>query len=97
MQTFDFDGLVSAFDAARTADSTLTSWALTEALATQYLNGSDSAALGGDLAWGYGRYGTLSDVSFAPATSILGAAEFGTVAQVLQTPAALQDASPRLT
>lgn len=45
VETFNFDGLVSAFDAARTANPSLTSWALSGALAVQYLSGSDTAAL----------------------------------------------------
>jgi Ca2+-binding RTX toxin-like protein len=96
IETFNFDGLVAAFDAARAANPSLTTWALTNALAAQYLNGSDTAALGGDLAYRYNRFGTLSDISFTPATGILGASGFGTTAQSLQSLAGLQDSSPRL-
>ncbi len=96
IQSFNFGGLVAAFDAARTANPSLTTWALTNALAAQYLSGSDTAAIGGDLAYRYNRFGTLSDISFTPALGILGAAGFGTSAQALQVTSALQDASPRL-
>jgi hypothetical protein len=95
IETFNFDGLVSAFDAARTANPSLTTWALTGALAAQYLSGSDTAALGGDLAYRYGRLGTLADISFTPAVGILGGSGFGTSAQTLQSLAALEDGSSR--
>jgi trimeric autotransporter adhesin len=96
IETFNFEGLVAAFDAARVANPALTTWALTNALAAQYLTGSDTAAVGGDLAYRYNRFGTLSDISFAPALSILGNASFGTSAQTLQSMGSLQDSTPRL-
>jgi len=96
VETFNFGGLVAAFDAALVANPSLTSWSLTNALATQYLSGSDTAALGGDLAYQYARNGNLANVSFTPAEALLGAAGFGTTAQALQALASLQDATPRL-
>jgi Ca2+-binding RTX toxin-like protein len=96
VETFNFEGLVTAFDAARAANPSLTTWALTNALATQYLTGSDTAAIGGDLAYRYNRFGTLSDISFNPALAILGNASFGTAAQTLQSTGSLQDTTPRL-
>ncbi|MFO1401338.1 MAG: YqiA/YcfP family alpha/beta fold hydrolase [Steroidobacteraceae bacterium] len=96
VESFNFEGLVAAFDAARAANPALTSWALGNALATQYLSGSDAAAIGGELAYQYGRWGTLSALSFTPAQGVLGAAGFGSTAQGLLAPGSLQDASPRL-
>lgn len=96
IETFNFEGLVAAFDQARAANPSLTSWALTNALLAQHLGGSDTAALGGDLAYRYGRSGSLADISFTPAIGILGAAGFGTSAQTLQSLSSLQDVSPRL-
>jgi Ca2+-binding RTX toxin-like protein len=96
VETFDFEGLVEAFDTARAADPAMTSWALSNALLSEHLSGSDTAAIGGDLAYRYGRVGGLSEISFTPALGILGAANFGTSAQTLQSLAALQDTSPRL-
>ena len=96
VENFNFAGLVTAFDQARTATPTLTSWALTNALTTYHLGGSDTAALGGDLAYQYGKNGNLSNVSFTPAQTILGNAQFGTTAQTLQPLAGLQDGSVRL-
>jgi hypothetical protein len=94
--TFDFGGLVSAFDAALVANPGLTSWALTNALVAQHLGGSDTAAIGGDLAYRYGRFDALSDISFTPAAALLAAGGFGTTAQALQSLGSLQDSSARL-
>lgn len=96
IETSNFEGLVTAFDAARIANPALTTWALTNALATQYLTGSDTAAIGGDLAYRYNRFGTLGDISFNPALGILGSASFATSAEALQNTASLQDSTPRL-
>jgi Ca2+-binding RTX toxin-like protein len=96
LATFNFDGLVAAFDAALVANPGLTTWALTNALVAQHLGGSDTAAIGGDLAYRYGRFDTLSDISFTPAVALLAAAGFGTTAQTLQALGSLQDASARL-
>jgi hypothetical protein len=96
VETFNFGALVAAFDAALVANPSLTSWSLTNALAAQYLSGSDTAAIGGDLAYRYNRFSTLSDISFTPAQGILGAANFGTGSQALQALASLQDTTARL-
>ncbi|MGE0113800.1 MAG: calcium-binding protein [Steroidobacteraceae bacterium] len=96
VETFDFGGLVAAFDAALVANPSLTSWSLSNALLAQYLSGSDTAAMGGDLAYQYGRYGNEANVSYTPAIGILGSTSFGTAAQTLQALASLQDSSPRL-
>jgi Ca2+-binding RTX toxin-like protein len=98
VERFNFDGLVAAFDSARASDPSITTWALTNALTAQYVagSGSDTAAIGGDLAYRYGRFGTLSDISYAPAAAILGASTFATAAQALQTLTSLQDSTPRL-
>ena len=96
IETFNFTGLVDRFDQARTANPALTSWALTNALLDFHTGNSDTAALGGDLAYQYGKNGNLSNVSFTPAQGILGNAGFGTTAQALQPVASLQDTTPRL-
>ena len=74
---FDFLGLASAFDAAGAPAN----WALTNALLAEHLSGSDTEALGGDLAYRYGLSGWLANVGFDPAVSILPNAFFGTAAQ----------------
>jgi Ca2+-binding RTX toxin-like protein len=83
IERFNFDALVTAFDAARTANPSITTWALSNALAANAIGGSDTAAIGGELAYRYARFGNLTDVAFTDATAILGAATFGTGLQNL--------------
>ena len=96
VETFDFAGLVGAFDAARAANPGLTSWAVTNALTQFHLAGSDTAALGGDLAWQYGRNGTLAGIGVNAAQEVLGDAQFGVQAQQLRPLAGLQEGAVRL-
>ena len=91
VQRFDFQGLVGAFEA-----SGLSSWALTGALLQFHLGGSDGEALGGDLAYRYGRDATLAGIGFTPAQQTLGASEFATQAQALRDDATLQQGAIRL-
>jgi Ca2+-binding RTX toxin-like protein len=86
---FDFAGLVSQFDAARTTDPLLTQWNVAGALASEHLGGSDTAAIGGDLAYQYGRSGSLSNIGWTPADTVLASASFGVAMQTLQAPATL--------
>lgn len=95
IEQFNFDGLVTKFDQARAATPTMTSWALSASLLEFYLAGSDTAAIGGDLAYQYAKNGNLSTFSATPAQTLLASPQFG-AAQGLQNVAALQDASPRL-
>jgi Ca2+-binding RTX toxin-like protein len=95
IEQFNFDGLVTAFDQARAANSKLTSWALSSSLLNFYLNSSDTAAIGGDLAYQYARNGNLSNISMTPAQDLLASAQFGSI-QNLQAIVALQDYTPRL-
>ncbi|MBK9446196.1 MAG: putative Ig domain-containing protein [Betaproteobacteria bacterium] len=96
VQDFDFKGLAGAFDAARATNPGLTSWALTDALAQFHLSSSDSAALGGDLAYQYGKNGTLAGVGLTAAQEVIGDANFGSQAQALRPLAGLQDGAVRL-
>ncbi|UOD30684.1 putative Ig domain-containing protein [Massilia violaceinigra] len=96
VEQFNFDGLVGAFDAARTATPAMTSWALSTSLLNFYLSGSDTAALGGDLAYQYGKNGNLSSMSMLPAGALLSSPAFGVSAQPLQAGSALRDLSPQL-
>ena len=59
VQDFDFAALAQAFDQALAANPTLTAWSLTDSLLSAHLAGSDTAALGGDLAYQYNLNGTL--------------------------------------
>ncbi len=96
IETFNFLGLVSAFDQARVQSPGLTSWALTNALLQFHLAGSDDAALGGDLAYWYGRRGSLAGMSLSAAQQVIGAAGFGADAQQLHPFSGLQDGLVKL-
>ena len=96
VENFNFAGLVGAFDAARAANSGLTSWALTNGLTSFQLAGSDTAALGGDLAYQYGTNATLAGIGVTPALATLSDAALGTSAQALTPIASLQVGSVRL-
>lgn len=96
VENFNFAGLAGAFDTARTANPSLTSWALTNALASFQLAGSDTAALGGDLAYQYGKNGTLAGIGVTPALTTLSDANLGTNAQTLNPLAGLQTGAVRL-
>src|SRR5262249_19443390 len=91
VERFNFQSLVGAFDAALAANPTLTSWALTNGLTQFQLAGSDTAALGGDLAYQYGLNGTVAGIGFDKAEGVVTGTGFGTQAQTLQTLASLQD------
>ncbi|MEF8704592.1 MAG: hypothetical protein V5B32_15395, partial [Candidatus Accumulibacter sp. UW26] len=96
VETFDFAGLAGAFDAARDANPTLSVWALTHALSQFHLANSDSTALGGDLAYQYGRNGTLAGIGVVAAQEALGNPGFGSQAQALQPLSGLQVGAQRL-
>jgi Ca2+-binding RTX toxin-like protein len=84
VEQFDFAGLVTQFDAARAANPALSTWALSNALTGFHLGGSDTAALGGDLAYWYGRNGNLTGMNVAAAQEVIGGAGFGTANQTLR-------------
>ncbi|UCV05668.1 beta strand repeat-containing protein [Dechloromonas denitrificans] len=96
VENFNFAGLAGAFDAARAANTGLTSWELTNALTSFQLAGSDNAALGGDLAYQYGKNGTLAGIGVTPALATLSDTNLGTTAQTLTPLAGLQTGSVRL-
>jgi len=96
VQTFDFQGLVGAFDAARTATPGLSSWALSNGLTQFHLTGSDSEALGGDLAYHYGADGTLAGMGLGKAQEVLTNAQFGAQAQAIHSTASVQEGLIRL-
>ncbi len=96
IEQFNFDGLVTKFDQARAANPSLTSWALSSSLLNFHLAGSDTAAIGGNLAYQYARNGNLSAFSMTPAQALLASTQFGVANQNLQATSALQDQSPRM-
>ena len=96
IERFDFAGLVGQFDQALTSNPALTAWTLNDALAQFALGGSDTDALGGDLAYQYGRYSNLANVGLGAAQGLLGSAQFGVATQALQNPATLGQDATRL-
>jgi len=91
VETFDFKGVVAAFDAATSSGHGVSKWALTNALAQFQLGGSDTAALGGDMAYQYGVNGTLAGVAMSAAQEVAGSTQFGKVAQTLKPQTQPQD------
>jgi Ca2+-binding RTX toxin-like protein len=97
VQTFDFLGMVSEFDAALAQSPGLTSWAVTNALLEFHLSGADDAALGGDLAYWYGKNGGFSGIGLQSAQQVLSASNFGAEAQSLRPFSGLQEGLVKLT
>ncbi|MGA8006290.1 MAG: calcium-binding protein [Burkholderiales bacterium] len=96
VETFDFLGMVNEFDQALAQSPGLTSWAMTNALLQFHLSGSDDYALGGDLAYWYGKNGGFTGISVTSAQQIIGAAGFGSDAQSLHTFDGLQEGYVKL-
>jgi hypothetical protein len=74
----------------------VSNWALTNALLDAHLAGSDSEAIGGDLAYRYGLNGTLSGIGLSAAQDVLKAPQFGTDTQTLRPLEQLQQGQIRL-
>jgi hypothetical protein len=91
VETFDFLGLVRSFDAARAASPGVSSWALTNALLQWHLSHSEDEALGGDLAYWYGKNRGLRGISIQAAQQVIGAPGFGSDAQSLRPFEGLQE------
>ncbi len=83
IQQFDFVGLANQFEAALAADPTITTWQIEPHLARFSLGGSDIAAIGGDMAYLYGKNGSLDGVTEAEARAQLSNTVFGTENQML--------------
>ena len=96
VQSFDFALLAQNFDAALSANPALSAWSLSNALLTAHLSGSNTAALGGDLAYQYNLNGSLAGIGLAAAQAEMGDANFGVAPQTLQPLATLQAGAARL-
>ena len=87
IENFNFSNLVAAFDVA----GATANWQLTDArLTTHLLAGSDSAAIGGDLAYQYGKNSNLTGMGTLNAQSVIAAASFGQTSQTLNNPTVWQ-------
>lgn len=74
----DFTKVATAFAAAGSPAD----WAISpSALSAAYVSGSNADALGGQVAYRYGRDGNLAGLEFAAAVAVLGDAAFGTATQ----------------
>ncbi|OIQ99411.1 bifunctional hemolysin/adenylate cyclase precursor [mine drainage metagenome] len=80
---FDFSKLVAMFDQAIASKPSLNQWSLMDGLLNAHLASSDTAALGGDLAYVYGTHGSLSGMGLSAAQNTLKDPQFGTTAQTL--------------
>src|SRR5204862_496293 len=96
VQQFDFAALVGKFDAARAQNATLTSWNLMNGLLDAHLSGSDTEAMGGDLAYQYGHAGSLAGIGLGVAQSEIKAAQFGNQTQALQPDSVLKQGAIKL-
>ncbi|MBL0085139.1 MAG: hypothetical protein IPP44_00200 [Ideonella sp.] len=60
--SFDFEGLANRFDQWRAANPGQAEWSPAGELNTYYLSGSNSKAIGGDVAWRYATTGSYGDI-----------------------------------
>ena len=94
---FDLPLFAARFDAARAADPALARWPLMAAMLDAYLNGWDDQAVGGDLAYRHGRFGTLAGIGKDGAASVLADTGFGAGHQALLGAATLAAGAPAWT
>ena len=96
IETFDFQALVNSFDQARTNTPGINAWRLTNSLLDAHLTGSDSAALGGDLAYQYGMSGNLSGYGIVAAEGTVSSGQFAVAPQLLNPSPAGSVGAPHL-
>ena len=85
IQDFNFTAVANAFDHARGTSTTFMHWRATNSLLAAHLSASDSDALGGDLAYQYGKNRSLVGVGQSATQDVINATQFGVQAQVLKT------------
>ena len=83
IETFSFAELVAKFDQARVANPTSTQWSLMNGLLDAHLNSSNTAAIGGELAYDYGRNDSFAATGVVATQAILKDPGFGS-AQILK-------------
>ena len=91
VEQFNFTALTNKFDQVRVGQSSSFTWNMASSLETVSSGGSDTAAIGGDLAYQYGLNGNLAALSAQPALGIVGSNGFGSGSQALQSASALND------
>lgn len=96
VERFDFQSIVRQFDQARIANPSVNHWAAMDALLDAHLGGSDTEALGGDLAYRYGLSGSLAGIGTSVAQDILASLQFGAAPQSLRPLASLTEGIVKL-
>jgi hypothetical protein len=96
VQHFDFAALAQSFDQALATNPTLAAWNLSDSLLNSHLAGSDTEALGGDLAYQYNLNGSLAGMGVTSAQAVISDTNFGTSAQQLHPLEELQTGTVRL-
>jgi len=90
VQNFNFTAIVNAFDQANGGNATFMHWSATNTPLAAHLSGSDTAALGGDLAHQFGTNGSLTGMNLAAAQTVINDAQFGGTPQTLHAFQGLQ-------
>lgn len=85
IQDFDFTAIVDAFDQARGSNANFAHWSATSSLLAAHLPASDGEALGGDLAYQYGKNGSFAGISQTVAQEVINAVQLGNQTQTLRT------------
>jgi hypothetical protein len=96
VERFDFSVIAQAFDQALAADPNLSQWSLTSKLLDAHLSGSDTEALGGDLAYQYGLNGSLAGIGLNSAQDVISSAQFAGQPQTLRPLTSIQEGLVRL-
>jgi Ca2+-binding RTX toxin-like protein len=96
IQQFNFEGLVEAYERTRVTAADMNPWSLMYSLLDQHLASSDSAAMGGELAYWVGMHGSVAGLSMGLVQGLMGSSLFGTANQFLQPAIDLQNQTPRL-
>ncbi|MFZ6654757.1 hypothetical protein [Undibacterium sp. TJN19] len=96
IEEFDFKKLVGLFNTALAATPTLTNWNLMNSLLSAHLSDSNTAALGGDLAYYDGLRGSLTGLNMATAVTTLQNASFGKTAQTVDAWAGVSASNNRI-
>jgi Ca2+-binding RTX toxin-like protein len=81
IRTFDFATAINAFDVANAQDPEIGEWAAQDALSGNPFAIDSSQAIGGNIAYHYGRFGSADGLSVLSIQATLGDPFFGLVAQ----------------
>jgi Ca2+-binding RTX toxin-like protein len=97
VEIFDFSKIIARFDAARAAAPATNQWAVMGGLLDAHLQGTDTAAIGGDLSYQYAVAGGLGGIGLGKAQDVLVSSSLNsTTPQALHTRAELEQGTVRL-